>query len=77
LYDGIALPLLKLLFHKIDDALLLPASKPATSTRRVDPFVTQPLRSVVHDFGARSGNPALIAAIKLEAAAAAAYFEFV
>jgi hypothetical protein len=31
----------------------------------------------MHDFGARSGNPAPIAVIKLEAASVAAYFEFV
>jgi hypothetical protein len=36
-------------------------------TWQVDPFVTGPLESVVHDFGARSGSPAPIA-VKLEAA---------
>jgi hypothetical protein len=40
----------------------------AARTWQVDPFVTGPLGLVVHDFGARSGNPVQIAVVKFEAA---------
>jgi hypothetical protein len=35
------------------------------------------LRCMMHDFGARTGRPALIAVVEFGAASAAAYFEFV